>query len=381
MTSRHFESQRLMILGAAALLVFSAVPAGPAGALPLYASREGMTCNTCHIDPNGSGMRNGFGFNYGKNRHSMGEEEKWSNVTVDPQLNDWIRLGLDMRFMYYTSWDDGSSPFGEGGPSTFFPMQGNVGIAITPHDQLTVVATHGAVVDSPGFPDGYIARELYGLFHGLPLNGFIQAGRFRIPLGLRQDDHTSFIRTPQFYFYDSQSPDAGIEIGSIGRNWFAQVSATNGGEPFAEQARTYTAKVGRVSRRIQVGVSGMHRETDGFDATVDRWTGYLSATHGRFTVLGEYGGGSTEFPSTITRNLEAAFGELNFRAGRGVNIRGKIDYIGPRGGTTPTRASRYTADIDLNPMPFTEIKLSYRRTNYATSSDLNELFAMLFIPF
>lgn len=376
MTSRHLESCHRIIVGAAGLVAFFAFLVSPATALPLYASREGRTCVTCHVDPNGSGMRNGFGFNYGKNRHSMESEEKWSKVTVDPQLNDWIRLGLDTRFMYYTSHQEGSFD-----PSTFFPMQGNLSVAITPYDQLTIVAAHGIVVESPGFPDDYVAREIYGLFQGLPLNGFVQAGRFRLPLGLRQDDHTAFLRQPEFYFYDSQSPDAGVEIGSIGKNWFGQFSLTNGGAPFTEEARTFSGKIGRTARLFQAGISGMHRETDGADATVDRWTGYLSATHGRFTVLGEYGGGTTDFTSTSTRNIEAAFGELNYRVGRGVNLRGKLDYIGPRGGTISVRASRYAADIDLNPMPFTELKLSYRRTNYSFGSDLSEYFAMLFIPF
>ena len=96
-----------------------------ADALPLYASREGATCVTCHFDPNGGGMRNDFGFDYGKNRHSMGAEDRWSNVTVTPQLNDWIRLGLDMRFMYYASHRGGSDPTSTT-TSTFFPMQGQM---------------------------------------------------------------------------------------------------------------------------------------------------------------------------------------------------------------------------------------------------------------
>jgi hypothetical protein len=347
-------------------------------AMPLYASREGRTCVTCHFDPNGGGIRNDFGFFYGKNRHSMGIEEKWSKVTVDPQLNEWIRLGVDMRFMYYGSNQEGEDLIS--GASTFFPMQGQVNLAVTPFDQLTVVATHGMVAQVY-FGNPYVAREIYALLPKLPLNGYAQIGRFRLPFGLRQDDHTSFLRTTGFLYFDSQVPDAGIEIGAIGRNLFAQFSLTNGSHPFTEQARVYTGKVGYAGRGVQGAVSGLHRASDtGGDDRIERWSGYLSATRGRFSVLGEYGGGTTKSPYGV-QNLEAAFGEVDYLVSRGLNLRAKIDYIGWRSVTPATPVRRYTADIDLNPMPFTLVKISYRWYNYSNSPDWSQYFAMLFVPF
>ena len=91
------------VLGAALTLLLSAAVAAPAGALPIYASREGTKCVSCHFDPNGGGIRNDFGFSYGKNRHSMDPEDRWADVTVSPQLNDWIRLGVDTRMTYIAS--------------------------------------------------------------------------------------------------------------------------------------------------------------------------------------------------------------------------------------------------------------------------------------
>jgi hypothetical protein len=317
---------------------------------------------------------------YGKNRHSMGVEDKWANVTVDPQLNEWIRLGLDLRVMYYAWHQEGEDPFSRG--STFFPMQGQFNLAITPLKQLTVVATHGAVTQEDGFfGDPYVAREIYALFPQLPWNGFVQVGRFRLPFGLRQDDHTSFIRTTGFLYFDSQVPDEGIEIGSIGKHLFAQVSLTNGAPPFTEQARLYTGKVGYASRGIQGAISGLHRASDsGNDPRIERWSGYLSATRGAFTAIGEYGGGTTKTFWEV-QNLEAAFGELDYRMSRGLNLRAKIDYLGWRGGRPATPVRRYSADVDLNPMPFVVVKASYRWYNSSVSTDWSEYFAMLFVPF
>jgi len=367
---------RLMwsLLAVAALAVFAA----PADAFPLYASREGRNCITCHFDPNGSAMRNDFGFNYGKNRHSMGEEEKWSKVTVDPQLNDWIRLGLDTRIMYYASHVDGSSQVTS---STFFPMEGNLRLAITPHDYLTIIATHGLVVESPGFPDSYVAREIYGLFHGFAKDLFIQVGRFRLPFGLRQEDHTSYTRA--FLPYDSQREDAGIEIGAIGNNWFGQASLTNGGDPFNQRAGTFVGKVGRASRAFQFGLSGYQGTGFVAGSNFHRWSLYASTTRGPFTILGEYV--ADDFKPDESE--KAAFTEVVYRASRGVNLRAKLDYFGPVAGDPFVEVRRrYTAEVDINPIPFTDIKVSYRRYSYSSTqnvstSDYDEYFAMLFIPF
>ena len=89
-------------------------------------------------------------------------------------LIDWVRLGLDTRIMYYASHRNGVKGLDQ---STFFPMEGQLRVAIEPYDNLKIIGTQGIVVDSPGFPDSYVARELYGLFQGLPCNGFVQAGR------------------------------------------------------------------------------------------------------------------------------------------------------------------------------------------------------------
>ncbi len=353
---------------AALLAIVSARPPA-AGAMPLYASREGATCVTCHFDPNGGGMRNEFGFYYGKNRHSMGVEEKWSKVTVTPQLNDWIRLGLDMRFMYYASQRVGNSTLDQ---STFFPMEGNLRVAITPYENLAIVGTQGIVVES-GYPNSYVARELYALFRGMPHGAYAQVGRIRLPFGLRQEDHTSFTR--ERLPYDAQREDAGIEVGSVGPHWFGQFSFTNGGAPFSRRSNTFAGKIGRATKAFQVGVSGYSEAYDEVN-DIARWSVYASTTRGPFTILGEYvgedfhGGGD-----------QAAFAEVVYRVSRGVNLRAKLDYFDPRQQFIAFPVRRYLGEIDFNPMPFANFKISYRHHNYRAIDDLDEVFGMLFVPF
>ena len=357
------------------LLAVAIVP--QAQALPLYASREGATCMTCHYDPNGGGIRNPFGFQYGKNRHSLEEEERWAKFTVDPKLTSWLQIGFDTRILYVASHTSGTSGLQT---STFFPMQGQLNFAVTPLDNLTLVASRGLVVDNPGFPSGYIARELYALFRGLPADLFLRVGRFRLPFGLRQADHTSYVRGPEFLPYDSQQDDAGIEVGSVGSNWFGSLSFTDGSEPFGDRAQTFSGKVGRASKGFQAGASGYHRYDEALAMTSDRWGLYASTTRGRITLLGEYAGGTMEGTGMPSTDLQAAFGEIDYRASRGLDFLGKLDYFEQTGGSEAS-ARRYTIECDVNPMPFTQIQIYYRYYNVSNAPDTDEYIAMLYIPF
>lgn len=365
------------IFSPAAALVGLCLSFSSAAALPLYASREGATCVTCHVDPNGGGIRNDFGFVYLKNRHGLDAEDRWSAMTVDPKLNEWITIGLDARVLYYAEHLNGGSTLSS---STFFPMQGQLNVAVMPHEHLTLVASHGITVDNPGFPSGYVARELYGMIEGLPHKLYARIGRFRLPFGLRQDDHTSFVRDLAFLSYDSQKDDAGIELGTIGSRWFGQFSFTNGSSPFTERAQAVAGKLGRASRAFQAGVSGFHRYAEIIDVTHDRWGWYGSGTRGRFTFLGEWVRGTTEtnFGST---NLEAAFAELDFRAARGLNLRAKLDVADQDRSVDDTERVRYLLEADMNPMPFAEIKLSWRYYDDDLAGISKQYLAMLYFPF
>jgi len=346
-----------------------------ASALPLYASREGKACVACHYDPNGGGMRNDFGFLYGKNRHGLDTEEKWSKVTVDPRLNEWVAIGVDTRVLYIASHTRGGPTLGA---STFFPMQGQLNVAVTPHDYLTVVMSRGIAIDT----DLYQARELYGLIHDLPHSLFAKIGRFRLPFGLRQDDHTSYIRQ-EFLPYNAQADDAGIEVGVAATSHFGQLSFTNGsGTISGDRAQTVAAKAGVASRAISAGVSGFHQFQETTAITHDRWGAYAMSSWQRFTLIGEYGGGTTEAPLLGgTRNLWAGFAELDYRLARGINLRGKFDYNEPNKDASGDLSRRYTVEADFAPVPFTELKLSFRRHNEEPGEPFQEYLAQFYFPF
>jgi hypothetical protein len=345
-----------------------------AKALPLYASREGKTCVTCHYDPNGGGMRNDFGFLYEKNRHGLDTEEKWGKVTVDPRLNEWVAIGVDVRLLYVASHTSGVS--GIAG-STFVPMQGQLNVAVTPTDYLSVVMSRGISTD----PDAYVVREVYGLIHDLPHALYAKVGRFRLPFGLRQDDHTSFIRQ-EFLPYNSQFDDAGVEVGAAGARTFGQVSFTNGQDVDEAHAETFAAKTGVASRRVSAGISGYHQYQDVSRDKHSRWALYATSTWRKLTFLGEAGAGTTDRPAFGgVRNLRAAFAELDYRLARGLNVRGKFDYLDPTSRFSGDLSRRYSAEADIAPVPFTELKLAVRHFDEEGLTNHQEFLAQFFFPF
>jgi hypothetical protein len=368
-----------LALGMALGLVLSAVASPPVMSLPMYASREGAKCVSCHFDPNGGGLRNDFGFTYGKNRHSMEPEDRWAEVTVNPQLNEWIRLGVDTRMSYIASHVHGDQSTLTS--STFFPMQANLRVAVTPLDYLSIVGSHGLYLQTGGVASApYLAREWYGLFHGLPYNAFIQVGKFRSPFGLRQDDHTSFLRLEDFLSFDSQVEDAGIAVGSTGRNGWFELAYTNGEGAFEERAQALTGKVAWSYPWLQGGVSGFHRYDESIDVTFDRWSLYLTRTFGPLTLLGEYGRGTTDDDDDKVNN-DAAFAEAAYQVNRGVRLRGKFDWMDSSRGEGGSITKRYSGEVDLIPMPFVQVQLFARYYEYELAPEVNEYVAMLFLPF
>src|SRR5438094_58498 len=99
-----------------------------------------------------------------------------------------------------------------------------------------------------GFDGRASTKDAFGIIGGLPLDGYLKAGRFRTPFGLRLDDHTvstrngflDFYGGQSFLPYDPREPDMGIELGASHGSWFGRAAFTNGessplsGNPFAE---------------------------------------------------------------------------------------------------------------------------------------------------
>jgi len=284
---------------------------GALHALPLYSARAGRTCDNCHltpnewvnpklaerkctlscqachVDPSGGGMRNASGRFYQRATLPM--------IATSPRpTQDWDRdfLGLVGRRDRATTYND-SLPQGPanaaersaarfaphdlwaygtplGGSSDYalfqgrygalradplfrigwdlrlatyvarstlvFPMQADVNAVLHPVEHLSVLANVGARGRTGGFrdtredPHTPYLREMYVLLHEAPMLAYVKAGRFVPAFGLRLDDHT--VQTRRAFELDGSLPETrvtGVEIGLAPNYPYASLSWFAGG--------------------------------------------------------------------------------------------------------------------------------------------------------
>ncbi len=289
----------------AAVVAAVALLAGAAHATPQYAARAGracdnchltpngwtnprlaerkctLSCQGCHVDPAGGGMRTVSGRFYGRATLPM--------IATSPRPTvDWDRnlpvLGRRDRATTYTSRlplgpDDlaGSRAYADsvrdrwawgtpmGGESTrlgfwqgrygtlradplvrvgldarvaslvtgglVFPMQFDVPVQFHPAHHVTFFANPGVRGRRSGYQDAFddpstpYLREGFVMLHELPMQAYAKAGRFVPSFGLRLDDHTT--RTRRGFELDASRPDArvtGVEIGAAPNYPYVQAS-------------------------------------------------------------------------------------------------------------------------------------------------------------
>jgi len=363
---------------------------------PLYAARQGLLCQNCHFDPNGGGPRNEFGFAFAKNRHSLEADTSgaWKDLDLTNRVGEKFPLyfGVNQRFMVLAdrlSADRGVDLAG------FYDMESALHMAFQPHPRLTLVYTHDGF-DS----NSRSTREAYGLI-GLSDDAYLRAGQFRVPFGLRLDDHTvatrnSFleaysdpIRPARFLPYDPRGVDRGVELGGTHGIWYGRASITNGTShpllnPINNHAQAFASKFGVNVPMYQSGLSfydeWSRAQPGGFRVRATRW-GYYGMTHaGPLALLGEIAAGTDAFTGAnpgdpdVKTNRLAAFAELDWAPARQWNFRVRMDRLEIDRSSDPVLRdlgtfSRYALEGEVVPVPFAEIRWALRLIDPVAKTD------------
>jgi hypothetical protein len=345
--------------------------------VPFYSARTGLQCSSCHFDPNGGGPRNEFGFAYAKNRHSLEPDttEAWKDLNLRNRVGDDFPLyfGLNQRFMLLANQqvnDDGLDHLG------FWNMENALYTVFQPHAKLTLVYNAEATTTT-----NYQSRDAFALL-GSSTGHYLKAGQFRVPFGLRLDDHTVATRNSfldyqtgeRFLPYDPRTVDRGVELGGTHNQWFGRASLTNGSFTTANSPPTtdrhpqaFATKVGYSAFRHQGALSFYDDWAPtgaGTSARRTRWGYYALANQGAFTFLGEIAAGTDQAwasDAVERKNLMAAFGELNWTPQRAYNLRFRYDRVEmDRSTDDPTHAlnswNRFALEGEWVPVPFAELR-------------------------
>lgn len=390
-------ARALPLLGLLAALVALVQPRR-AETLPLYAARQGLMCRSCHFDPNGGGPRNDFGFAFAKNRHSMDADTSglWKDLDLTNRVSDRmpVYFGVDQRFMMLANTTTTTDSLDRLG---FYNMENALYVAFQPHARLTLVYSRD------GFNNLSRTQDAFGMIGGLPLDGYVKAGRFRTPFGLRMDDHTVATRNAFLDFqsgqtflpYDPRVPDMGVEVGAERSNFFGRAAFTNGASdvfgpnPFAE---AFTAKVGHSDAHGQGALSIYDNYVKGDFVPyrrATRWGAYAISHWRQLAFIGDLDAGTDEAVDGSKRNLLAGFAEVDYAFNRAVNFRLRYDrFEGDRNderfplpdGSSVSRRDyatwqRYALEGEIVPVPFAELRWVLRLVDPKASRDVagNEL--------
>lgn len=379
------RSDLRVLLALVVSLVLFAAP--DAAALPLYAARTGFACANCHFDPNGGGPRNDFGFAFAKNRHAVEPDTSgaWKDLDLVNRVGDRmpVYFGVNQRFMVLANAATKTDSLDRLG---FFNMENALYVVFQPHARLALV------YNRDGFDQASITQDAFGMIGGLPLDGYVKAGRFRNPFGLRLDDHTVATRNSFLDFqdgigflpYDPRFPDMGIEVGGDAHDFFWRGSWTDGAsdvlgirssEPYAQ---TFALKLGHVTRGLGQGALSFYDDVErkglGPFRRATRWSFYGIGHWRRLAALGEIGAGTDQTLTDGRRNLLAGFAEADWQVSRSVNVRVRYDLLQndrDRGlvplpdGSSVSRKDlgtwqRYALEGEFLPVPFAELRWTLR---------------------
>ena len=158
------------------IIIFSSL----LSAIPRFAIQEGASCNLCHIDPNGGGLRNEYGIIMTSKEDLPRSPGGKISKNYTGIINDHIRVGGDIRFLNFNTMQSNQVT------SALFPMQSNF-------YGYWKISEAGAVFASMDLLRSN--NEIWVNWDGLlPMNGYLKVGKDLPAYGLNVDDHTSFIR-------------------------------------------------------------------------------------------------------------------------------------------------------------------------------------------
>lgn len=353
--------------------------AASAHAVPQYAARTGLRCGTCHFDPNGGGPRNEFGHAFAAHRHSLAPDTSgpWADLALTNRVSESFPLfvGLNQRFMLLANRHTDTDAIERLG---FYNMENSLQFAFQPHARLAVVLALDAFAANASAQ--VVSKEAFALLRGLPLDGYLKAGRFRVPYGLRLDDHTVATRNGygdltavgRFLPYDPRQVDMGVELGAERGPVFGRASFTDGSSavfsarPYAEAKALKlgaNAPHGQLALSVYDDVFKLGRDVRG---RATRWGAYALGHLGPVALLGEVGAGTDEDAVADTRtNLLAWFAEADVAPARSVNLRVRLDHLETDRSRDPFIAEvntsrRYALEGEWVPMPFAELRWTYR---------------------
>lgn len=326
------------------------IAANAAIALPRFSILTGMRCTNCHVNPAGGELRNSFGSSDFVDDHLRLVPAHGDSTDYDfnPQLNDYIRLGGDVRFQYLFD--------GEQKKTTFQSMEGSI------YSLLRLFTSTDLFVK---YDFANTAYEAYGLYKFNSDNSYVKVGAFEPSYGIRLDDHTAYTRGGNLgylqgldqvgLFFVPDYRDLGVEVGSRFDDLFVTVDATNGNGFSNINFASKKAFIGKaeylMKGNFMIGASGYSA------GSMSMYGLQAGAGIGELlTILGEWDWANSlpNLPQPyVNAKSNAAFVEATCFISNGLSATGRFDYF--RTVVGGPIYERYIIGADIYPIPHVDL--------------------------
>ncbi len=323
-------------------------------ALPRFAVDMGVSCQECHVNPTGGGMRNEFGAEYyGRTVLPMRTYQQDQRLDgFSTSLNEFIRTGTNFRTLML---------YEDNGSSTFYQMQGDIYLSMqTTRDLLFYIDI--------GLYQGF---EIFGMLDIPSIDSYVKVGKFVPAYGIRIDDHNVYTRQGAPGIIDlpfgPRAEDTGAEFGYITDHTTVNFGVFNG-SPGA--ARFSDGNINAVALRGEWRLSSegntngllgssLYRSKTSVSESINYGIFGGIGLERNFNVLGEIMFvNRKQPPDASTENYILFFTEFNYLIQQGIDL--KLQYNLGTGGTPDRLIQAIGVGAELFFLPGLEARPLYR---------------------
>ena len=321
-------------------------------------------------------MRQAFGAQYGR------EELPVPAWTQDFELEDVTNLltnvlgvGADFRTLFYTRQVADSTGTSSSTQHAFWQMQGDLYLNFRVARKVNLYLKKGL----------YSGFEIFGLLNVLPENGHVKVGKFVPNYGMKNDDHTAFVRTQTGFSPETGRPElTGLEAAlspgatNITAGFYNAADAFGGGS----SKKAFLGRADgmfRLGERLYAGLGGNVFRKEQENGSVTLYGGFGSFSIGDLTLLGEVDLMRTASGATTVSSL-VAFGEAGYVLTPGVDLKVSYDFFDPDRDLKTGAVSRYSVGVEFFPISGVEVRPVYRiLVEEPKNVENNELHILLHI--
>lgn len=316
-----------------------------AKAEPYLAVKTGLKCSTCHVNPVGGGQRNQFGNIYGANQ--LAAKPLDFSVAEVGKINDYLNLGGNLRYNAEFSEDDSDNKV-----TGFRTDSAQIYLSVTPKDSpLTFY------LDQQIAPGSALNREAFALYR-FSANHYVKAGKMFVPVGLRIEDDSAFIKQVTGFNFDSS--DHGVELGLDFGKTLVNLFVSNGTGAVSndDDKLLVGGRLEQIYDAFRVGSTLLHNDSESGGQTL--FNLYGGWRWRELTFLSEVDWISTSAQDNEDIEQLICFFEVNYQWRQGMNIKLTSEYYDPNLDVDEDQETRYSLLTEYTPFSGLQLRTGLR---------------------